>query len=111
MSTLTCHGTAMALTQQWLTQQWLTQQWLTQQWPTRQWLTQQWPTQQQLTQKWPTHQEIELIEIAVHQTQLSQACHHVHALPVNLSRVPQLSHLPHTNTTCDPISTCRSRGC
>lgn len=41
-----------------------------------------------------TDQQVEFIEVTMHQAELSQACHHAHALPVDLPWIPQLTHLP-----------------
>ncbi len=44
-----------------------------------------------------THQKIEFIEVTVNKAQLCQASHHAHALLVDLSWIPQLSHLTGSN--------------
>ena len=48
-----------------------------------------------------TNQKVELIEVTVDKAQLCQARHHAHALLVDLSWVPQLTHLTGINI---PIS-------
>ena len=44
-----------------------------------------------------TDQKVEFIEVTVDKAQLCQARHHAHALLVNLSWVPQLTHLTASN--------------
>lgn len=50
-----------------------------------------------------THQQVELIEVTMDQTQLSQASHHAHALLIDAPGVAQLTYLPHIHTTVHNI--------